>query len=172
MIISRGKVMTVYFDMDRVLVDFAAQAEKYKILKRNQRVNWVKVFLYGEKFWSQMNFLYFADYYFRMISMYCAERNISVKILSSVRLKSGKKGKLNWCRKNLNLEKKDIILVKAAKNKYRYAEANSILIDDSIENIECFEAAGGNAFKFEKWNEITFNEICRKIDCVYERNRN
>ena len=62
MIISRGKVMTVYFDMDRVLVDFAAQAEKYKILKRNQRVNWVKVFLYGEKFWSQMNFLYFADY--------------------------------------------------------------------------------------------------------------
>ena len=113
--------MTVYFDMDRVLVDFAAQAEKYKILKRNQRVNWVKVFLYGEKFWSQMNFLYLADYYFRMISMYCAERNISVKILSSVGLKSGKKGKLNWCRKNLNLEKKDIILVKAAKNKYRYA---------------------------------------------------
>ena len=49
---------------------------------------------------------------------------------------------------------------------------NDILIDDSIENVECFEAAGGNAFKFEKWNEITFNEICRKIDYVYERNRN
>lgn len=162
--------MTVYFDMDRVLVDFAAQTRKNKILKKNQRVNWIKVFLYGEKFWSQMDFLYLADYYFRLIFEYCKMKKISVKILSSVRLKSGNKGKLEWCKKNLNLEKKDVILVKTAKNKAKYAATDSFLIDDNIENVEAFLAAGGNAFRFESWNETTFNEICKKIDYVYEKN--
>ena len=107
--------MIVYFDMDRVLCDFATQAEKYKALKKNQRVNWVKVFLIGAKFWSEMNFFPEADKYFFLISDYCKQKQVNVRVLSSVRLASGLRGKLKWCREKLNLDPKDIILVKNAE---------------------------------------------------------
>ena len=86
--------MTVYFDLDRVLADFAKQAEKYGVLKRNNKINWIKMFLIGSVFWSTMEFFPDARESFFKILSYCKENSIQVKILSSVRLASGKRGKI------------------------------------------------------------------------------
>ena len=151
--------MTVYFDMDRVLTDFARQAEKYNALKKNERVNWVKVFLIGSKFWSEMDFFPGAkDAFFELLS-YCSQNGIYVKVLSSVRIASGRRGKIKWCRDNLLLNEKDVIIVKYAEQKADFASEDCLLIDDSDENIRNFISNGGHGFKFRNWND----ETCKKI---------
>lgn len=161
--------MIVYFDMDRVLCDFATQAEKYKALKKNQRVNWMKVFLIGAKFWSEMNFFPGADKYFPLIYDYCKQKQVKVNILSSVRLASGFRGKLKWCREKLNLDSKDIILVKDAEMKASFAKYGALLIDDNSDNIKSFIAAGGKGYKFSLWNKETYETILKEIDLLCNR---
>lgn len=159
--------MTVYFDMDRVLTDFAAQAEKYGILKRNKRINWIKVFLLGSSFWSTMDYFPGAKESFVKIRSYCKANDIQVKILSSVRIASGKKGKINWCKNKLFLDSNDIIIVKKAWQKADFGTPDALLIDDNEENIHAFITRGGYGFKFSIWNEGTFNAVMKLIQSIH-----
>lgn len=49
-------------------------------------------------------------------------------------------GKIDWCRKNLNIDLNKIIV---DSNKSRYASSNAILIDDYYKNVNDFRQAGG-----------------------------
>lgn len=155
--------MTVYFDLDRVLADFAKQAEKYGILKKNNRINWVKMFLIGSGFWSTMDFFSGAKESFFEIMSYCKENSMQVKILSSVRLASGKRGKIKWCKEKLFLGKKDVIIVRNAEEKANFAAADTLLIDDSQDNIRNFISRGGHGFLFRTWNDETCNAVLKLI---------
>ena len=158
--------MTVYFDLDRVLADFAKQAEKYGILKKNNRINWIKMFLIGSRFWSAMEYFPSARESFFDILSYCAENSIQVKVLSSVRLASGKKGKIKWCREKLLLGKDDVIIVKRAKHKAYFAAADALLIDDRQENIKNFVSKGGHGFLFSTWNKESCNAVLKLIEDI------
>ena len=158
--------MTVYFDMDRVLCDFATQADRYRILKKNSCVNWLKVFLIGSKFWSEMEFFPGTNEYFFKVREYCIKRKVDVKILSSVRLLSGRLGKMKWCRRNLCLGKKDVILVNRAEKKALFASHFSLLIDDNEKNVNGFIRNGGHGYKFVSWNDECYKEIIKTIDFV------
>ena len=160
--------MTVYFDLDRVLADFGPQAKKYKVLKKNNRINWIKVFLLGSHFWSTMALVPNTNLYIKKILSYCDQNNIQVKILSSVRLASGRRGKIKWCKNKLNFTKKNIIIVKSPEEKAKYADKNALLIDDSNENIHNFILKGGHGFKFKAWNDETYNSIIKKIKDISE----
>lgn len=164
--------MTVYFDMDRVLCDFATQAKMYKVLKKNGRINWFKVFLLGSKFWFDMDFFPFANEYFSKIRMYCIAHNVSVKILSSVRLSSGQRGKMKWCIKNLNIQERNVILVKNARKKSFFASPTSFLIDDNEENIHRFVKNNGHGFKFVSWNDETYRHIINTINFICKEEKN
>ncbi len=155
--------MTVYFDLDRVLADFAKQAERYRILKRNNRINWIKMFLIGSGFWSTMEFFPGARESFFNILSYCKENNIRVRILSSVHLASGKKGKIKWCREMLLLDKKDVIIVRGAEQKADFAASDALLIDDRQDNIRNFASGGGHGFLFHTWDNGTCNIIINLI---------
>jgi len=145
--------MTVYFDLDRVLADFGTQAEKYGILKRNNRVNWLKVFFLGSRFWSTMDFFPGAEKAF--------------KILSSVRIASGKRGKIEWCREKLHLDESDVIIVKSAVQKSNFASADSLLIDDNEDNIRNFTLNGGHAFEFSSWNDASLSAVFKLIEDIF-----
>lgn len=155
--------MTIYFDLDRVLADFASQAEKYGILKKNDRVNWIKVFLIGSKFWSSMEFFPDAKEYFFRILSYCKANGIQVKILSSVRLASGKRGKIKWCREKLLLDEENVIIVKNAEKKADFARTDTLLIDDNKNNIQNFISKGGHGFRFFRWSDENFDTLVKQI---------
>lgn len=164
--------MTIYFDLDRVLADFASQAEKYGVLKSNDKINWIKMFLIGSRFWSTMDFCPGAKESFFEISSYCRKNNIQVKILSSVRLASGKIGKIKWCREKLLLDKKDVIIVKRARQKATFADTSTLLIDDNKNNVQKFSDAGGYGFNLCVWDKATFNTLLKLIEDIYNGRRN
>ena len=155
--------MTVYFDLDRVLADFAKQAEKYRVLKKNSRINWKKMVLIGSRFWSTMEFFPDARESFFKILSYCKENSIQVKILSSVRLASGKRGKIKWCMEKLLLGKDDVIIVKRANQKAYFADNDALLIDDTQDNIRNFVSGGGHGFLFRTWDNESCNTVLKLI---------
>jgi 5'(3')-deoxyribonucleotidase len=159
--------MTVYFDLDRVLADFGTQAKKYGILKRNNRVNWFKVFILGSRFWSTMDFFPGAEKAFSQIHSFCMGKGIHVKILSSVRIASGKRGKIEWCREKLHLDESDVIIVKSAVQKSNFASADSLLIDDNEDNIRNFTLNGGHAFEFSSWNDASLSAVFKLIEEIF-----
>lgn len=161
---EKEKKGIVYFDMDRVLVNFGEQAEKYNILKKNTRINWWKVFFLGTKFWSEMDFYPNAKESFDKIATVCKEKSIQIKILSSVKLNSGRKGKILWCKEKLNIPERRINLEKDSRDKALYAGRNCLLIDDSEENVSAFIANGGKGYILKEWNETSISQIISIID--------
>ena len=140
----------IYCDMDGVLTDFEksikdgflndwnkkhktkikdgwAFSKKYNISKF-----WKNIELLGLEFWSNMSWMKDG----KELWNYIKDKNI--KILSSPSQdKKSKEGKLIWCDRELNL--KPIL----SNNKERYADKNSILIDDLPKNINKWVDAGG-----------------------------
>lgn len=159
-------IKTVYFDMDRVLCDFEKQAVKYRVIKKNEKINWIRVGLIGSRYWSTMDWFPNAKNSFFRIKEKCIDLGISIKILSSVKLISGRIGKKIWCKKNLQLSEKDIILVSNAHKKSNYANENTLLIDDNFYNICDFMKECGKTVQLIQWNSDTIEEIMKMITSI------
>ena len=71
------------------------------------------------------------------------------KVLSVENSETGKQAKTEWCVKNLGLSKSNIDIVKRKENKIRYANPESILIDDKSDTVNSFIYAGGNGILYD-----------------------
>jgi len=137
------KSYTIYLDMDGVLTDWVGKfkqlsngidSEDYK-QRYGEKAYYDLVDSVGERFYSQLEWLpdgkQIVDYL----------KDYPAIILSSGPTEYAQVGKKIWL-KNNNIPFKAII-VSNKKYKADYANNNSILIDDDIDNINNFRKAGG-----------------------------
>lgn len=138
----------IYCDMDGVLTDFEERFEHYSGMKPKEYENkfgtpafWelidVKV---GIKFWAGMKFMPQGQQLWDFIKPYQPD------LLTSPSRDNGSRlGKNIWVKNHLNPKPKTIFSYSA--DKQRYANENSILIDDKKSNIEEWASKGGIAIR-------------------------
>jgi 5'(3')-deoxyribonucleotidase len=130
----------IYVDMDGVLTDFIQQLSKLldKPLKPgydfgNDPKIWKKIDGAGEDFWATMKWMPDGK------ELWDALEKKHPTILSAPsNHESSIKGKKQWLKKNL--PKVPYII---EEEKYKYADKDSVLIDDREKNIKKWEDAGG-----------------------------
>ena len=132
----------IYCDMDGVLVDFdrgyrelTGMTPKEADLKLGQDGFWKPLDQAGVKFW--LNLKWMPDG--KALWQYLEPQN-PILLSAPSREESSKIGKRMWVKRELPGTR---LLLKAAKYKQDYATPNSILIDDRVDNIERWNAAGG-----------------------------
>lgn len=138
----------IYCDLDGVLTDFEERFEHFSGMKPKEYENkfgtpafWelidVKV---GIKFWAGMKFMPQGQQLWDFIKPYQPD------LLTSPSRDNGSRlGKNIWVKNHLNPKPKVIFSYSA--DKQRYANENSILIDDKKSNIEQWAAKGGIAIR-------------------------
>jgi len=138
----------IYCDMDGVLTDFEERFEHFSGMKPKEYENkfgtpafWelidVKV---GIKFWAGMKFMPQGHQLWNFIKPYQPD------LLTSPSRDNGSRlGKNIWVKNHLNPKPKTIFAYSA--DKQRYANENSILIDDKKSNIEQWASKGGIAIR-------------------------
>ena len=138
----------IYCDMDGVLTDFEERFEHFSGMKPKEYENkfgtpafWelidVKV---GIKFWAGMKFMPQGQQLWDFIKPYQPD------LLTSPSRDNGSRlGKNIWVKNHLNPKPKTIFSYSA--DKQRYANENSILIDDKKSNIEQWASKGGIAIR-------------------------
>lgn len=128
----------LYIDMDGVLTNFDKAFEnidgrKQKDFKNNHEL-WKHVEKNGVKFWSEMPWMEDGKKFWNFISKY------NPTILSSPTLDyKSRIGKRIWVKRELG----DDIKVILETQKERYANRNSILVDDREDNINKWKRFGG-----------------------------
>ena len=130
----------IYCDMDGVLTDFEkifGASEFWKFI--DQTV--------GVGFWAGMDWMPQGNVLWEFIKKYNPEL-----LTSPSRDNSSRLGKQLWAKKHLNPKPRVIFAYSA--DKQRYANENSILIDDKKSNINEWRAAGGIAFRV-KYGDIS-----------------
>jgi len=144
------KNYSIYCDMDGVLTDFEKSIKDgflndwNKKHKTKIKDGWAFDAKYGKnKFWSSVDKLglsFWSDMAWtkdgKILWNYLKDMNINILSKPSQNKKS-KEGKNIWCERELNL--KPIL----SNNKEKYANENSILIDDLPKNINKWVDAGG-----------------------------
>ena len=128
----------LYVDMDGVLCDFEGHFFKVSNMDPEtlsyEEIKEV-VNRHGRRFWENMPWTEIGPKLWGEIKHY------NVAILSNpANFKESKKGKSIWIRENLG-EGVDYIL---AEKKSAFANHEAMLIDDTEENINSFEASGGH----------------------------
>jgi len=143
----------IYCDMDGVLTDFEERFEHYSGMKPKEYENkfgtpafWelidVKI---GLKFWVGMKWMPQGQRLWDFISPHKPD------LLTSPSRDNGSRlGKQLWAKNHLNPKPKVIMAYSA--DKQRYANENSILIDDKPSNIDQWAAKGGIAIKCKDGN--------------------
>jgi len=138
----------IYCDMDGVLTDFEERFEHFSGMKPKEYENkfgtpafWelidVKV---GIKFWAGMKFMPQGHQLWDFIKPYRPD------LLTSPSRDNGSRlGKNIWVKNHLNPKPKTIFAY--SKDKQRYANENSILIDDKKSNIDEWTSKGGIAIR-------------------------
>lgn len=159
-----GEMMKLYLDMDGVLVDFRKQAEKYHLYIGEEGINWLLVMLIGKKFWTSMEWLDGAQDAYSELDNFCKSSGHELHILSSVRLKSGKKGKTEWISEHTNIPEENITIVRRSRFKNAFAKGDALLIDDRAKNVEAFSNAGGNSLLFRGWSRKFVGEIKKILE--------
>lgn len=128
--------MIVYFDLDGVLADFDARVE---MLTGKSRKDIDK-----KEMWEAVNKdpLFFAQLSRMPL---CSVFELDYHLLTATGNNYGKVApqKMFWIEKNLNIPKHQVHIVKSGKDKAAWATPSSILVDDTLEVIEAWEAAGG-----------------------------
>ena len=141
----------IYCDMDGVLTNFEERFEHYSGMHPQEYEkskglaafwNLIDVEV-GIKFWIGMPWMPQGKKLWEFIQPYKPDL-----LTSPSRDNASRLGKQLWAKNNLNPKPK--VIMAYSKDKQRYANENSILIDDKKSNIEEWTAAGGIAFRVRK----------------------
>tara|TARA_R100001509_G_scaffold92227_1_gene53299 strand:- start:3146 stop:3691 length:546 start_codon:yes stop_codon:yes gene_type:complete len=138
----------IYCDMDGVLTNFESRFEHFtgKSPKQYEKEFGLEQFWHlidskiGVRFWVGMDWMPQGKELWSFISPY------SPSLLTSPsRDNTSRLGKNLWVKNNLNPKPK--VIFAYSKDKQRYADENSILIDDKKSNINEWNAQGGIAIR-------------------------
>lgn len=143
----------IYCDMDGVLTDFESRFEHFtgKHPQVYEKEFGVKQFWHlidvqiGVRFWVGMDWMPQGKELWSFIQPYGPDL-----LTSPSRDNASRLGKQLWAKNNLNPKPK--VIMAYSKDKQRYANENSILIDDKPSNIEEWIGAGGIAFRVKNGN--------------------
>ena len=138
----------IYCDMDGVLTNFESRFEHYSGMspKEYQSKNRIPAFWdlidvqVGLKFWSQMDWMPQGKALWEFIAPYKPDL-----LTSPSRDNNSRLGKNLWVKENLSPNPK--VIFAYSKDKQRYANENSILIDDKKSNINEWTSKGGIAIR-------------------------
>lgn len=141
----------IYCDMDGVLTNFEARFEHFtgKHPQEYEKEFGLEAFWHlidvkiGVRFWVGMDWMPKGNQLWDFIKPYGPNL-----LTSPSRHNSSRLGKNLWVKNNLEPKPKTIFAYSA--DKQRYANENSILIDDKKSNIREWEASGGIAFRVRK----------------------
>lgn len=145
-------IKTVFLDMDGVLTDFRKRCGEYNCIK-GKKVDWPIIKTAGSKFWEEMEWTAEGKEFFKWIKNVCREEELELFICSSVKASDAKAGRLNWLKKNTDIDRHHIILVNHGDEKAYYATPEALLIDDYRQNCEKFYSAGGQAIQFKAMDQ-------------------
>ena len=154
----------IFLDMDGVIVDFIKQADEFfgakswDQWKEMKKSHWSKVSAYGEKFWSEMDWLPDGQ----KLWNYLESKYKDIQILTAHPLDKGgaEIGKRNWLIKNINHNIAANAIICMGRDKQTYAAPNHILIDDSERNIRQWRNRGGIGI-FHKNTNSTIKQLKR-----------
>ena len=141
----------IYCDMDGVLTNFEERFEHYSGMHPQEYEkskglaafwNLIDVEV-GIKFWIGMPWMPQGKKLWEFIQPYKPDL-----LTSPSRDNASRLGKQLWAKNNLNPKPK--VIMAYSKDKQRYANEKSILIDDKKSNINEWRAAGGIAFRVRK----------------------
>ena len=128
-----------YVDMDGVITDFDGEFKKFgkgtQYEYEDRQEEFFKILTSGgEKFWSEMKWKKDGKKLWNFIKKY------NPIILSApTRHISSKTGKIKWIKRELGSTQQYIL----DKDKFKYADKNSILIDDKTDKIESWRKYEG-----------------------------
>lgn len=131
----------IYCDMDGVLTDFEKAAKKaYPDFKPFEQELWKRVYKAGSKYWSEMEWTKDGKELWNYIKQFNP-------VILSAPPKTGKqeaiKGKKVWIKRELGNSYANTAIIVPSKDKQKFANKNSILIDDREKNIQEWKMAGG-----------------------------
>lgn len=149
---------TIYLDMDGVITDFIKGAKDggyvFNDENKKTKIDWEALRSEGAAFWQRLEWTKEGKKLYNWLDKYCKENNIELCILSSVDYSEGVLGKRNWLRNNkVDIPMKNVYLV-SKNNKHKYAEPNSLLIDDFKPNCDQFIAKGGKAIQYTNLDDL------------------
>ena len=138
----------IYCDMDGVLTNFESRFEHFtgKSPKQYEKEFGLEQFWHlidskiGVRFWVGMDWMPQGKEWWSFISPYGPSW-----LTSPSRDNTSRLGKNLWVKNNLNPKPK--VIFAYSKDKQRYADENSILIDDKKSNINEWNAQGGIAIR-------------------------
>ncbi len=154
----------IYCDMDGVLTDFESRFEHYSGMSPKEYENkfgtagfWNLIDVeVGVKFWVGMDWMPQGQKLWDFISPYQPDL-----LTSPSRDNNSRLGKNLWVKNNLNPKPK--VIFAYSKDKQRYADENSILIDDKKSNINEWAAKGGIALRVKDGNITPVLEELKKL---------
>lgn len=143
----------IYCDMDGVLTDFERRFEHYTGMqpKEYEKSKGLAAFWnlidvqVGVKFWIGMPWMPQGEKLWNFIRPYQPDL-----LTSPSRDNNSRLGKNLWVKNNLNPKPK--VIFAYSKDKQRYANENSILIDDKKSNIDEWASKGGIAIRCKDGN--------------------
>ncbi len=143
----------IYCDMDGVLTDFESRFEHYSGMhpQEYEKAKGIAAFWnlidveIGVKFWIGMDFMPQGQELWNFIKPYQPDL-----LTSPSRDNNSRLGKNLWVKNNLNPKPK--VIFAYSKDKQRYANENSILIDDKKSNINEWASKGGIAIRCKDGN--------------------
>ena len=151
----------IYCDMDGVLTDFESRFEHFTGMhpQAYEKEKGLAAFWHlidvevGVKFWIGMPWMPQGEQLWNFISPYRPDL-----LTSPSRDNNSRLGKNLWVKNNLNPKPK--VIFAYSKAKQRYANENSILIDDKPSNINEWTAKGGIAIRCKDGN---VNHVIEKL---------
>lgn len=143
----------IYCDMDGVLTDFESRFEHFSGMhpQEYEKAHGIPAFWnlidvkIGVRFWVGMNWMPQGQRLWDFISPYKPDL-----LTSPSRDNASRLGKQLWAKNNLSPKPK--VIMAYSKDKQRYANENSILIDDKKSNINEWAAKGGIAIRCKDGN--------------------
>lgn len=147
--LTEAQAYKIYVDMDGVLSDFEGQFRKMfgktpdEVHKEGgDPLFWSVVGKGGLKFWSEMPWLQGSRKFWNFVKQF----KPSILSAPARSLPDSRKGKKIWVKRELGNVP---LILKRAREKKVYANANSILIDDMTKNVSDWRGAGGIAIQFK-----------------------